>query len=56
MMAWSNGNILLLALCAGNSQVTVEAGDLRCHRTHYDVTVMEQISLGHICLDYKANI
>ena len=35
----------LLAFCAGNSSVTGwvnngEAGDLRRHRTHYDVTVM----------------
>ena len=69
MMTLSNGNISsVLALCAGNSPVTVEfpskgqwrrglmfslicawtngwannrdAGDLRRHRAHYDVTVM----------------
>ena len=54
VMTSSNGNIsALLSICAGNSPVTGEfcawingwvnngeAGDLRHHQTHYDVTVM----------------
>ena len=52
----------LLALCAGNSSVTGEfptqrpvtrsferkAGDLRRHRAHYDVTVMDLIKVQMI--------
>ena len=30
----------LLAICAGNSPVNGEAGDLRRYPGHYDVTVM----------------
>ena len=35
----------LLAICAGNSPVHGEAGDLRRHRTHYDVDVMNDGNL-----------
>ena len=28
-----------------------DAGDLRCHRTHYDVTVMRQV-YDHTCFEY----
>ena len=41
----------ILAICAGNSPVTGwvnnrEAGDLRRHRAHYDVIVMNRARYG----------
>ena len=30
-----------------------EAGELRRHRAHYDVTIMKMVSLGHNELDHK---
>ena len=46
MTSSSEKKSALLAIYAGNSPVPGDAGDLRRHRTHYDVTVMMDDCFG----------
>ena len=41
MTLWSGNILRVTGRCEGNSPVTCEVGDLRRHRVHYDITVME---------------